>query len=492
MNYSNQNWPTNIDYARAIARPDLFLADTDLKQCQPEKNKSNRPIPWSGNFAIVFKLKNKSNSCLLVKIFTKIFKLKNKSNSSWAVKCFTTPPPTDAESRYTAISQHLMNQTLQWLIDFDYQTQGILINSKYYPIVKMEWVKGKRIDLYITHNLSKPQALKNLYKQIHSLQQALRYLQIAHGDLQHGNILVTQSGEIKLVDYDGMYVPALSGNPPPENGHRNYQHHNRSSKDYNEQVDDFSFDVIMLSLASAIIEPNLWTKFHLDDDNFLFRKADFEKPDQSNVFRSIAQINDPDVQFLLQRLICRCKNLPLPTAPTVNIPPTGTLIISRPWPFWLTKLLVQIRNQFLLLGIVFLLILGVYWLVKLWNNQNKLTPIQTVEKFYETAPSNGDLALKLGNNKFKSLSELDSNFEKSAVEKVELLDIQSLGQSDTNISLKIFIKYLMKDGTSKCEPRIIEFIFDKTQNKWLINNNIKLLESCPTNLKLNNVDALKR
>lgn len=491
MKSSHKNWPTNIDYLKAVQRPDLFLPDSDIQQCQPKINQSSkRPLSWSGNFAIVFNL--------------------YKSTSSWAVKCFTSPPAKDANNRYAAISSHLKSQRLQWLIDFDYQTKGVLVKGQYYPIVKMEWVEGERIDVYITTNLTNKLNLQNLLQNLFYLQQELCSIQTAHGDLQHGNILVTQSGQIKLVDYDGMYVPALRGKAPNESGHRNYQHHNRSSKDYNEQVDDFSFDVIMLSLAASIIESSLWTQFHFDDENFLFRKADFEKPDQSSVFKRIAQINDPNVQFLCQRLICRCKNLPLPTVPIVNpqspvqlpsrqlqpqpvvppvtakIPPTpgggGSKTISRPWPIWLTRLLVQVNNQLLILVIVSLLVLGFYWLVQLWNTQDKLTPIQTVEKFYETAPSNPKAASELGSDKFKKLVALDSKFWNS-VEKVELFNTQSLGKSETNISLKLFVKYLMKDGTSKCEPIIVEFVFDATTNKWLINNNVKLLDSsCPLNL----------
>ena len=66
-----------------------------------------------------------------------------------------------------------------------------MIDGQYYPIVKMEWVVGKKIDRYITDNLKNKQNLKRLFQQIQNLQQALRSRQIAHGDLQHGNILVT-------------------------------------------------------------------------------------------------------------------------------------------------------------------------------------------------------------------------------------------------------------------------------------------------------------
>src|SRR2546430_4647189 len=58
--------------------------------------------------------------------------------------------------------------------------------------------------------------------------------QVAHGDLQHGNILV-RGGSIQLVDYDGMWVPALKGRHATEIGHRAYQHPERSEQDYRSE-----------------------------------------------------------------------------------------------------------------------------------------------------------------------------------------------------------------------------------------------------------------
>lgn len=478
---SNQNWPINTDYFKAIKRPDLFLVDPDLRKCQP-KSKSSRsidPISWSGNFAIVFNL--------------------YASSSTWAIKCFTTPPPQDAEQRYQAISHHLGSQKLKWLVNFDYQNQGIIIKNQNYPIVKMEWIEGIVIDRYITNNLKNKSVLQNLFSQLEQLQQELRSIKIAHGDLQHGNILVTQAGNIKLVDYDGMYVPALRGNPPKESGHRNYRHPNRSSQDYNEQLDDFSFDVILLSLAASIARPDLWSKFHSDDENFLFREADFKNPNSSHVFKEVAKIKNSTVQCLYNQLLCRCNNQPIPTGQTVSpvtstytysqhLPntlhyhPGGTIKPPRRFPLWLTRLLVLFKNQFLILGTISLGLLIFYWLVQLWNTHNKLTPMQTLEKFYEVAPSNSEAALNLTSESFRNQNGFKLDFWKS-VKQVELLNAQTLGKSENNTSIRAFMNYVMKDGTTICEPRIIEFVFDPSQNQWLVNNDIKLLNSCPNSLK---------
>jgi serine/threonine protein kinase len=490
---SNQSWPLNTDYLQAIKHPDKFLKDSDLQKCSPITNPSSRasdPMSWQGNFAIVFHL--------------------SRQNFNWAVKCFTAPTPQDAEKRYTAISNHLSSKKLHWLVNFQYQNQGLMVKNQYYPIVKMEWVEGDRIDRYITNNLKNRSALENLFNQIEQLQQDLHSVQIAHGDLQHGNILVTQSGEIKLVDYDGMYVPALRGNPPNESGHRNYRHPNRSSNDYNEQLDDFSFDVILLSLAASIEKPNLWKNFHTDDENLLFREADFKDPNRSPVFKKVNNITDPTVQFLYTRLLCRCNNQAIPIKQTVSqgslthtstptiavspnyprgstitnsgFPPGFTITHPRRFPLLLIRLLVLFKNQFLILGTISLGLLIFYGLVQLWNTHNKLTPMQTLEKFYEVAPSNSEAALNLTSESFRNQNRFKPDFWKS-VKQVELLNAKTLEKSETNTSIRALMNYVMKDGTTICEPRIIEFVFDPSQNQWLVNNDIKLLDPCPNSLK---------
>ena len=76
-------------------------------------------------------------------------------------------------------------------------------------------------------------------------------LRIAHNDLQHGNVLVQREGGIRLVDYDGKFLPKFRGERSPELGHKNYQHPERSPEHYDENVDNFSSLVIYLSLLAT-------------------------------------------------------------------------------------------------------------------------------------------------------------------------------------------------------------------------------------------------
>jgi uncharacterized protein YjbI with pentapeptide repeats len=269
-----------------VQNPHLCFVDPELKQSSTAKNSRGRVLLWSGNFATVYKL--------------------TKGNRSWAVRCFTRIPQSDVQQRYKLISEYLSQHQIPYLVDFEFLMQGILVKGEWYPILKMDWVQGAEIDRYIGEHIDDSQVLLRLDRQLKQLQKDLQKVGIAHGDLQHGNIMVDSEGELKLVDYDGMYVPALRGAPPLEVGHPNYQPPMRSSKDFGDRLDEFSFAVISLSLRALASQPNLWETFHEDNKNLIFRQNDFQEPELSPVFQSISNIPDDETRELCDRLIRRC------------------------------------------------------------------------------------------------------------------------------------------------------------------------------------------
>ena len=285
-----QTWPLNIDFTIAVQNPQLCFADPDLKQALTSKNSRGRVLLWSGNFATVYKLTQKSI----------------QGDRCWAVRCFTRTPQADVQQRYQAISEYLAKHQIPYLVNFEFIAQGILVKGEWYPILKMDWVQGVELDRYIGEYLDDSQVLLRLDRQLQELQKDLQKVGIAHGDLQHGNIMVDDQGELKLVDYDGMYVPALRGAPPLEIGHPNYQPPQRSPKDFSDRLDDFSFAVISLSLRALANEPNLWENFHEDNKNLIFRQNDFQEPELSPVFQAISNIPDDETRDLCDRLILRC------------------------------------------------------------------------------------------------------------------------------------------------------------------------------------------
>jgi uncharacterized protein YjbI with pentapeptide repeats len=337
-----QAWPLNIDFTIAVQNPHICFADPELKQASTSKNSRGRVLLWSGNFATVYKL--------------------TKGNRSWAVRCFTRTPQSDVQQRYKLISEYLSQHQIPYLVDFEFLTQGILVKGEWYPILKMDWVQGSEIDRYIGEHIDDSQVLLRLDQQLKQLQKDLQQVGIAHGDLQHGNIMVDSQGELKLVDYDGMYVPALRGAPPLEVGHPNYQPPTRSSKDFSDRLDEFSFEVISLSLRALASQPNLWETFHEDNKNLIFRQNDFQEPELSPVFQSIANIPDDETRALCDRLIRRCHGKDQQDQPEQPVPTE--------------KLITKGYQSFLVWGIAIFAIVGlIFWLIK--KNPSQPQPIVT-------------------------------------------------------------------------------------------------------------------
>ena len=190
-------WPAPAEYQQAIQNPQHCFVDPELQAGQPILTPLGLTRVASGRFASVYQIRNGSRA--------------------WAVRCFVRQI-TDQEHRYHLISQHLQKVQLSSLVEFVYQPQGIRLSGQWYPIVKMEWVEGKPLHTFVEYNLRAKKVLQDLAIQWRSLVAELHRVQVAHEDLQHGNILVSR-GRVRLVDYDGLFIPSLRGEKSRELGH---------------------------------------------------------------------------------------------------------------------------------------------------------------------------------------------------------------------------------------------------------------------------------
>ena len=268
------NWPTPQDYNEAIQNPQSAFADAELRTGQPMLDALDLPRPITGQFASVYKMECGAHS--------------------WAVRCFLRNV-SGQQSRYEAISAHLAKTALPYFVGFEYLPQGIRVRGQRYPILKMAWVQGDSLAAWVAKNLSQPAALAQLANRWAEMMGDLQRAGIAHGDLQHGNVLIV-NGELRLVDYDGMFVPVLAGQPSQELGHRHYQHPTRSATDFDVDTDNFSAWVIYLSLMALSAEPALWQRFDGGDECLLFRRADFEHPDQSKLMMALTELHGDRLQ----------------------------------------------------------------------------------------------------------------------------------------------------------------------------------------------------
>jgi hypothetical protein len=133
----------------------------------------------------------------------------------------------------------------------------------------------------------------------------LRSADIAHGDLQHGNVLVLPNGDIRLIDYDGMWVPTLEGEKSNETGHPDFQNPGRTQNDFHCGIDEFSAAVIEIAISALIRDPSLWEKYN-NGDNILFRRRDFVNPQRSPLVADLQAMNDRDIRKKLDFVINAC------------------------------------------------------------------------------------------------------------------------------------------------------------------------------------------
>lgn len=276
-------FPFSSDYLEALKNPSICFTDNNLKQAKAEKSSiTRRPITFQGTFSIVVKLKS------------------TVDNSFWALRCFTRQPDSNIKERYVTLSNYLKNVDIPYFAKFEFIEQGIKVKDNWYPAIKMDWVEGVNLDEFIRKNNNDSINLRHLYTKISNMRNDLKNYKIAHGDIQHGNIIVIgkpYAPEIRLVDYDSVYVDGSNIQPPNQQlGNYNYYHPNQNKSDYGLSMDDFAYNVILLSIRSVYIEKNLWRKFH-SDNCLIFQKKDYENISSSEVFKNIRRLKDHDSEI---------------------------------------------------------------------------------------------------------------------------------------------------------------------------------------------------
>lgn len=288
-------WPTLTDFSEAIQNPQLCFRGTDLEAGTVATNQRGLPLLFSGAFACVYSV--------------------SVGSEQFAVRCFTREVK-DQQTRYNQLSDYLTNVVSPSFVSFEYLEHGISVKGTSYPVVKMEWVEGDLLSDFVRYHLDDPVALDRIAAQWRGTTVSnLRGLHIAHNDLQHGNVMVQGDGNIRLVDYDGMFLPQFRGEGSPELGHKNYQHPERSSHDYDSYVDNFPSLVIYLSIRAIASDSTLWS-FH-NDDNLIFTRNDYTDPESSEIFDRLKNSPDPDVAQLTKYLE-ECCALPVGRVPDLE------------------------------------------------------------------------------------------------------------------------------------------------------------------------------
>ena len=294
------NWPTHTDYQDAIQNPQSCFSEPDLKAGEPKFDMLGLPRVMSGNFASVYELKT--------------------ADSRWAIRCFVRQVPGQ-QGRYARLSQYLASVKMDYLVNFDFILKGILVKGDWYPIVKMQWVEGLPMNQFVEEIYNDRETMLKLAGDWRTLVDTLRKYKLAHGDLQHGNVMITPDKQFRLVDYDGMYAPVFGRGKAPELGHINFQHPRRTGDFYDETLDNFSAMIVFTSFRALAAEPDLFQKFYTGD-NLIFLSADFKAPMQSPLLGRLKKSPDPLVAQLAELIEKSC------IGPVEAVPDFGELMTA--------------------------------------------------------------------------------------------------------------------------------------------------------------------
>ena len=267
-------YPLISEYVEAIrSAEDNFDQLSDLR---PVLDSNGNPVMSSGNFAVVFKMQNVNTKQL------------------FAVKCFTREQ-AKREEHYRKIADELEFTSSPYLLHFSYledelfvdTTQGSISN---FPIVVMDWAEGVTLDNYLKAHLHDPYALQLLAYRFCRMGAWLLSQPFAHGDLKPDNILVKKDGSLVLVDYDGMFVPALQGENASELGSPDFRHPLRTETNFNEHIDDFVIASIALSLKAIALQPALYDQF-ATADRLLLSASDYRDIGKSAALQAILALS---------------------------------------------------------------------------------------------------------------------------------------------------------------------------------------------------------
>jgi hypothetical protein len=309
--------PTASDYREALQNPASTLRDPELRRGRPDLDGFEMPRAISGNSASVFSLRS--------------------GVQRYALKCFTRRVDGQAE-RYQMISAALARLRAPWLVRFEFLPEEILIGRVRHPALKMEWVDAVGMIAYVREHLNDTAVLRGLLEGFVALVWELETAGIAHGDLQHGNILVAADGQLRLVDYDGMYVPGLERLGAIEVGHRNYQSPRRTLADFGPKLDRFSAWVIYTSLAALTIDASLWHRLDAGDERLLFGRDDLDPTAASSALDVLELSGNPNLgrlsMFIRDIALRDLESVPPLTPETAMGMPEATVGTVQGVPAW--------------------------------------------------------------------------------------------------------------------------------------------------------------
>ena len=259
-----------------------------LSHLVPVLDNYGEPYRSSGAFAVVFKMKDE------------------QTGKCYALKCFTEEQEGRAEA-YRKIAEELEFVDSPYITSVKYLEKELFVDSncedEEFPVLLMDWIEGETMETYIADHYMDNHAMSMLCYRFCKMAAWLRSQSFAHGDIKPDNIMVRSDGTLTLVDYDGMFVPAMKGQKSPTIGTKDFSHPLRTIDDFDETIDDFALASIALSLKAISLNPSLLNEYGASD-RLLFSAADYLDMSKSKTMTALQDLlADEETRTLLSMFL---------------------------------------------------------------------------------------------------------------------------------------------------------------------------------------------
>ena len=248
---------------------------------------------------------------------------KMNSKHGGASRCYRVWMDTDpkAKGRCDVIGRGLKRSSLKYFSEFRVAESALraIHQTKQYilPGVVMEWTEGDELSTFLTekwrglYQSQKVEFIRAFYRMCMEMRDA----RVSHGDLSCKNIIVTPSREIRLVDYDSVWVSEMGDRYPQTTaGIPSFQHPLRfTTANLKSGPDDDNFSQLVIALS-------LWTAYYntsvvdlYADEELLFKTTDFggSTPSErknslmrSDGWKRAMAVQTPHMKKLMDALLC--------------------------------------------------------------------------------------------------------------------------------------------------------------------------------------------
>ena len=300
-------FPGRVEFDEAMSIHRLLVNDSNIREGKVEKytymtSLGEIQVPWGlqGGFAIVYKFRAKNGELKALRVPTR-------------------PTGADMTLRYAQMTLYFELNASDITVKFKYHSSGIRVGTsiggwQVFPLLEMDWVEGVTLIDWVDRLCQKQDinGLSDLVDRWVLLVRRMWESKIGHSDLSGANVMVRSTGELVLVDYDGIFIPEFLGQNPISIGDPDYQHP-EIDRPFNERVSDFSALLLYTVLLALRENPELWNEHavrtkdgKLINEYMLFKIEDFRHPDKSSLFQRLRTFKRPEVRLASSILEMAC------------------------------------------------------------------------------------------------------------------------------------------------------------------------------------------